>query len=212
MSLATAATGLTLIEWLNSIFTTSGVIVSVLALIMNRRSVVAAERANSISREATELAKEANRVAERTMQLQADETKVRLVVKPRMLCVLGDGEDTRPRPVVEVINLSSFSVTVQSIHWRTTRTEKKWLFWKNPTISSPYDSLPARLPPRESLTAIGTATTFAAHGELRLISAAVAITACGEKVEGLVDADWSGLCDEQERTQTETTGLPNDVH
>jgi hypothetical protein len=172
---------------LSTVVAVGSLIAAIVAALLSRQS-------NKASKEANLLANKANWVAERALQLQEDDARLRLSVKPRMMCVLGDGEDPEPRPVVEVVNLSSFPVTIVSIHWKTDRAEKPWLFWKNPTISHPFDMLPARLPLREALTAVGIPTTFASTKDLLAVTAAVASTACGERIEGMTD-DWLKHCE-----------------
>lgn len=181
MSLVLADGG-SLVDWANTALAVLGLGAAIIALIQSRRSNDAAKEANSISREANQLAKNA-------MRMQEDEGRVRLVVKPRMMCLIGDGEDSRPRPVVEVINLSAFPVTIQNIHWKTDRDQKAWFYWKNPTVAAPFGQLPARLPPREALTAIGTPTSFQSIEDLKAITAAVVFTACGEQIEGMTQ-EW----------------------
>ena len=174
--------GASLVPWANTVMAVLGLTAAVTALIQSRRSNQAAREANDISRAANDLAGKA-------LEMQEDEGRVRLVVKPRMMCFVGDGEDSRPRPVVDVINLSAFPVTVRNIHWKTDRKEKAWLYWKNPTITSPFDQLPARLPPHEALTASGTPASFDSLDVLQAVTAAVAFTACGEQIEGMT-REW----------------------
>ena len=194
MLLATGKDGMSLVEWGNAVVAIAGLMVAVFALLANRRAARAADRANDISRGGNELAERANRVAQEAMELQLDESRLRLVVKPRMMSVVGDGEDSAARPVVEIINLSAFPVTIQKIHWKTNRKQKAWLYWKNPSVTAPFGSLPARLPPREALTAIGTPRSFETLDDLLAVQAAVAFTACGESVEGMTD-QWREFCD-----------------
>jgi hypothetical protein len=172
---------------INTIVAVGGLVVAAIALLISRQS-------NKDAREANNLAGKANSVAERALRLQEDEGRLRISVKPRMMCMLADGEDPKARPVVEVINLSSFPVTITGIHWKTQETEKPFRFWKNPLITAPFDKLPARLPPREALTALGTPTTFPTAADLLAVSAAVVITACGEQVDGMTD-QWREHCD-----------------
>lgn len=178
-----------MVDWANTVIALAGVFLAIIALLQTRRSNRTADEANSISRGANELSGQANRYAERALQLQVEEGKVRLLVEPRMMCVIGDGEDERPRPVVKVVNLSAFPVTIDAIHWKNNRETKGYFYWKNPTIANPFGKLPARLPPRESLTALGNPTSFRSLGDLASVTAAVAYTACGEKVEGMTE-DW----------------------
>lgn len=169
-------------SWINTATSVLGLCVAMAALLTSRRTAQAAREANEISRGA-------NQLAELALKRQEDESQVRLVVKPRLMRALGDEEDSRRRPVVEVINLSAFPVTITDVHWKTNRDQKAWLYWKNPTICEPYGRLPARLPPREALTAIGTPTSFQSLDDLRAIMAAVAFTACGERIAGMTN-EW----------------------
>jgi hypothetical protein len=174
-----------LLVWGNGVIAVAGLCVAIMALLQTRRSNATAREANSISRGANDSATEANQLAAKALKMQEDEGRVRLVVKPRMLCVIGNGEDSRPRPSVEVINLSAFPVTITNIHWKTSSDEKAWFYWKNPTITSPFEELPARLPAREALTALGTPTSFRSLDDLRTVTAAVVFTASGEQIEGM---------------------------
>lgn len=178
-----------MVDWANTVIALAGVFLAIIALLQTRRSNRTADEANTISRGANDLSGQANRYAERALQLQEEEGKVRLLVEPRMMCVIGDGEDERPRPVVKVVNLSAFPVTIDAIHWKNNRETKGHFYWKNPTIANPFGKLPARLPPRESLTALGNPTSFKSLDDLASVTAAVAYTACGEKVEGMTE-DW----------------------
>ncbi|HNQ23007.1 MAG TPA: hypothetical protein PKK06_07930 [Phycisphaerae bacterium] len=175
------AEGVQALDWANAI-SVLGLCAALFALIQSSRSNRAAKEANSISREANELAAKA-------LKMQEDEGQVRLVVKPGMRSLVGQGEDPRPRPVVTVINLSAFPVTIDRILWKTGRTEKAWLYWENPTICEPFGKLPARLPPHEALTAVGTPTTFQSLDDLQAITAAVAVTSCEEQIEGM-SQEW----------------------
>lgn len=176
-----------LVEWANTLVAAAGLLIAIIALLQTRRSNAAAKEANDISRGANDMAKDANRLAARAVEMQEDEGRLRLVIKPRMLCLVGDGEDPRPRPTVEVINLSAFPVTITKICWKA--GEKSWFYWKNPTITSPFNDLPARLPPREALNAIGIPTSFKSLEDLQAITAAVVFTACGEEIEGMTP-EW----------------------
>ena len=202
MLLVAGTGGTSLVEWVNTVVAAAGLVVAAFAFLANRLSARAADRANDISRDANELAKQANQAAQRAVELQLDESTLRLVVKPRMMNAVGAGEDPAPRPVVEVINLSAFPVTVQQIGWKTGRKESAWLFWKNPTITAPFGNLPARLPPREALTAVGTPRSFETLDDLLAVRAAVAVTACGESVEGMTE-QWREFCD---RKRAEASG------
>jgi len=166
-----------LVDWIVAVLALGALLVSLVALWQTSRS-------NAIARDANELARHANTLAERTTKVQEDEAKVKLVVKPRMMVAAGEGGNARP--FVEIINLSSFPVTISAIWWRM--IDDKWGFWKNPDISSPYGSLPARLPSHESLTAMGS-PDFPTREQLLATTAAVAFTACGEKIVGMTD-EW----------------------
>ncbi len=169
-----------IVDLANTVIAVSGLCVGLIALYLARHS-------NQTAREANTLSRSANDLAAKAIAMQEDESRVRLIVKPRMLCVLGDGEDSRPRPVVEVINLSAFPVTITKICWRDCRDG--WFNWTNPAITAPFCELPARLPPREALTALGIPTAFKSLEELQAVTAAVVFTACGEQVAGMTQ-DW----------------------
>ena|ERR1019366_8076864 len=166
-----------MIQWLNGTVAVAGLLVALFALLQAWRSRRAADEANNISREA-------NTIAKHAMQLQEDQSRVRLAVKPQMLHMYGDGEDQRARPVVTVINLSAFPVTIEKIWWKTADPSGSGFYWKNPFIASPFDSLPARLPSRGALTAFGKPESFNVDDFLS-ITAAVASSECGESVEGM---------------------------
>lgn len=188
--MSTTLADIGLVDWANTVIGLVGLGAAGFALLQTRRSNKAAAEANTISRGANELAGQANRYAEKALQLQEEEGLVRLVVKPRMMILVGDDEDDdrRPRPVVEVVNLSAFPVTVTGIHWKAEGANGKHSFyWKNPTVANPFGQLPARLPPREALTAVGIPTSFKSLDDLASITAAVAYTACGEEFEGMTD-------------------------
>lgn len=157
-------------------------LVALFALWQTRRSNRTADEANNISREA-------NLIAKQAMQLQEDETRLRLVVKPQMLHIIGEGEDRRVRPVVTVINLSAFPVTIDKIWWKTADPSGGGFLWKNPMITAPFGSLPARLASRQALTAVGTPDGFKSVDDFLSITAAVACTECGESVEGMTP-EW----------------------
>jgi hypothetical protein len=176
------ADGGSLVPWANTVIAVLGLSAAAIALIHSRAS-------NRTAREANDISRAANALAEEALDMQENEGRVRLVVKPRMACIVEDGEDPRPRPMVDIINLSAFPVTIRNIHWKTNRAEKAWLYWKNPTITSPFGELPARLPPHEALTALGTPTSFKSLDDVQAITAAVAFTACGEQIEGMTK-EW----------------------
>ncbi|MGB2988039.1 MAG: hypothetical protein WBE26_19395 [Phycisphaerae bacterium] len=167
------ATGL--VDWANTVVAVLALAAAFVALVQSHRSRQIASGANDISRDA-------NRLAKQSVELQEQQGQLRLIVKPRIVCLYGGSEDRRPRPAVEVINLSVFPVTITGINWKATGKD---LYWDNPPINHPFGPLPARLPPREALTALGTPTTFESLTDAGSIRAAVAITACGEQVEGM---------------------------
>lgn len=169
-------------DWLNTIVAVAGLLVALYALWQTRRSNQNADEANNISREA-------NTIAKHAMQLQVDESRLRLVVEPRMLHIVRGGDDSRARPVVRVINLSAFPVTIEKIWWKTADPSGRGYFWKNPTITAPFGSLPARLDPRQAMTAMGKPDGFKNLDDFLSITAAVACTECGESVEGMT-SQW----------------------
>jgi hypothetical protein len=148
--------------------------------------------ANRKSDRANEISRDANKLAERALHMQEDDGRVRLVVEPRMMMVVGDGEDERPRPVVKVINLSKFPVTITGIHWKLDGPNKAG-YWKNPTIANPYRQLPARLESRAALTAIGVPDCFPSVEFLLSIRSCVVWTDCGEEAEGMTE-QWKEHC------------------
>ena len=175
------------VNWPNTVIGLLGLFGAALALILSCRSNRTAKQANNISQTA-------NSLAGRALKMHEDEGRVHLVVKPRMVKFIGEGEDSRPRAIVEVINLSTFPVTITHIHWKTNTPENGWLYWKSPTIAEPYGQLPVRLPAREALTASGTPTAFESLDDQLSVTAAVAFTACGERIEGMTQ-EWLDYCD-----------------
>lgn len=146
---------------------TAGVVISAMALYQSKR---------------------ANEIACLALDHEKLRSKVLLHVEPRMVVTIGDDVDERPRPIVNVINLSQFPVTVSQIHWKIYGGEDAgWFFWKNPDVSAPYSKLPARLDPRTAVTAIGVPTTFKGKNQLLAVEFAVAITECGEQFMGMSD-------------------------
>lgn len=135
----------------------------------------------------------ANAVAARAIKMQEDESLVRLVVEPRMLIVVADGKDRRPRPVVRVINFSAFPITVEQIWWKTNAADGKGFFWKNPPLSAPFNHSPARLEPRQAFTAIRNPGMK--DEDVLSVTAAVAVTECGERPEGMTEQRKS-YCDD----------------
>lgn len=187
----------------NTVLALLGVAAAVMALIQSSRSNASAKESNEISRAANELAKKA-------LEMQEDESRVRLVVKPSMICLISDdeeGENQCPRPMVEIINLSAFPVTITKICWKTNEA-KKWFYWKNPTLAIPFAQLPARIPPREALTAVGTPGNLSIEN-LRTVTAAVAFTACGEKIEGMT-REWGEEVTRMAK-QANTTGCASNT-
>lgn len=175
-----------MVDWLNTVIAVAGLLFAIIAIWQTRRANHASDKANHISREA-------NKIARQAMQMQEDDGKVKLVVKPQMLCVIGDGEDKRVRPVVTVVNLSTFPVTIEKIWWKTADPKGRRFFWKNPQVAHPFDSLPARLDSHQSLTALGLPSTFNSVDDLLSITAAVACTECGESIEGMTP-QWKEYC------------------
>ncbi len=168
-------------DWANTVIAILGLCAALIALHQSRHS-------NQTAKEANELSRAANGLAAKAIGMQEDESTVRIVVKPRLVCVIGEGEDSSPRPAVEVINLSVFPVTIEKICWKL--SDNRWLFWKNPTITNPFAELPARLPPREAFTALGTPTSFESlKDHLQTITSAVVFTACGEQIGGMTQ-EW----------------------
>ena len=176
-----------IVIWLNAVVAVAGLLLALFALWHTRRSNRAANDANNISREA-------NIIAKKAMQMQEDEGSLRLKVKPQMLHVIGEGEDPRVRPVVTVINLSAFPVTVEKIWWKTADPKGTGFYWKNPIVTAPFGSLPARLASHQALTAMGTPETIKSVEDLLSVTAAVACTECGESVEGMT-SQWKEHCE-----------------
>jgi hypothetical protein len=166
-------------DWINMTVGGLGLIIAVVAIFQTRHG--------------NRIAKEANSVAERALKMQEDQSAVRLVVSPKMLSVVGDAKGEDPRPVVTVINLSAFPVTVEKLWWKTASADGKGFYWKQPPLSAPFGNLPARLESRQSFTAMGLPPTN--EVDLLSVTAAVAITECGESVEGMTD-QWRAYFDE----------------
>ena len=158
-----------LVDWITAVVAFGGLLLAIVAL-----------RQTSY---ANATAKAANELSKRALQLQEDESKVRLVVKPKMMTFLE--EDGRARAVVDVINLSSFPVTIEKICWKTDGP-KAYVWLRNLSIANPFNSLPARLPPHECLVAIDMKESLT-DDILLTVTAAVACTACGEVIEGMTD-------------------------
>jgi hypothetical protein len=177
-----------LVEWANTVIAIVGIVLAIVAIVQTRRSNASARQANDISRGANDLAGQANRYAEKAVQMQEDEGKVRLVVKPRIMRAIGAGTDTRPRPMVEVVNLSAFPVTITQLWWKTDKADGTGLIWINPTVTSPHGAIPARLASRDAFTAIGIPDFFDDLATLQSVTACVAVTACGESIEGMTES------------------------
>jgi hypothetical protein len=90
---------------------------------------------------------------------------------------------------------------VEKIWWKTADPTGRGFFWKNPTITNPFKSLPARLEARQALTAIGTPDSFKTVEDLLSVTAAVASTQCGESIEGMTKARVKGKLHWDERTR-----------
>lgn len=178
-----------MIELASNFIAAAGVILAIVALVHSRRANREAREANNISLAANSLAEQANEHAARAVELQEDQGVLRLRVEPRIMRLLEDGEGEYPRPVVKVVNLSAFPVTISGIHWENNLKPNGQFWWKELTVAMPFEHLPARLPPRESLTAFGVPTTYGALDDLAAISAAVVSTACGQTVVGMTE-DW----------------------
>lgn len=167
-----------MIEWLNLALAIASCVAALIALLFSWRS-------NQSSTEANRISREANDIARQSMKMQEDESRIRLVVQPQMLHVCGDGEDQRARPFVRVINLSAFPVTVEAIWWKTADPSGAAFYWKNPRITPPFHSLPARLESRQALTALGKPDSISSIDDFLAITAVAVRTECGETVEGM---------------------------
>lgn len=177
----------------NTAIALAGAVAAIFALVQSRNANKKSDKSIEVSKEANGISRDANRIAEHALTMQEDEGRVRIVVEPRMMILLGDGEDDRPRPVVKVINLSKFPVTITGIHWKTDKPDGTGYFWKNPTIANPYGRLPARLESRAALTAIGIPHGFKSLDDLLAIRSCVVWTDCGEEVAGMTD-QWKEHC------------------
>jgi hypothetical protein len=178
-----------MMDWINMIVGGLGLIIAVVAIFQTRHG--------------NRIAKDANSVAERALKMQEDQSVVRLVVAPKMLIVLGDEKGEGPRPVVTVINLSAFPVTVAQLWWKTDSADGRAFYWKQPPLSAPFGNLPARLESRQSFTAVGLPGMK--EDDLLSVTAAVAITECGERVEGMTD-QWRAYCEELRQKRLGSVG------
>lgn len=145
-----------------------------------------ADEAVAAAREANTISAEVKAVAQRALSLQEDETVVRVSVQPRMMLVFGDGDDEAPRPIVKVVNLSAFPVTITAVHARLHDADDGYLFWKNPTLAAPHNRFPARLEPRTALTVIGSDGAVS-EDDLFGVRSYVALTECGEQIHGMTE-------------------------
>jgi hypothetical protein len=178
MTYAVAETSSTF-DWVNAVVAVCGVLLAVIALLQTKK-------ANAISAAANKLSEEANRFAATALEMQEDEGKLRLVVKPRMMQSHGVTNPRKASPMVEVINLSAFPVTITAIWWKTDGSPGSFLLSKSLSVLSPHSGFPVRLQPRDQLTALGPSNTFDDE-DLAKITAAIARTACDEQVEGMTE-------------------------
>ncbi len=161
-----------MVDWANAVLAVLGLTIAIVALWQTRRSNAVAKEANEISRASNNFAPGANALSAQAVQMQLDQSLVRLVVKPQMLHVLGAGEDRRARPFVTVINLSALPVTIEKIWWKKADPQgHKGFYWKSPTVTDPLGSLPARLQSHQALTAIGMPDCFESVDDLLSITA-----------------------------------------
>ena len=181
------------LDLVNTAIALVGAVAAFIALAHSRAANKKSDKSIEVSQEANGISRDANRIAEHALKMQEDESRARIVVEPRMMILVGDGEDERPRPVVKVINLSKFPVTITTIFWKTDKPDKTGYYWKNPTIANPYGHLPARLEPRAALTAIGIPDGFKSLDDLLAIRSCAAFTDCGEEAEGMTD-QWKEHC------------------
>lgn len=165
------------IDYIVAVFAFCSLLVSLFALLQTDQS-------NKTAKEANQLATEANVLSERTMRLQEDQEKVRLAVKPKFMFIYEEQEPHIPRVFIEIVNLSAFPVTVTKIGFKS-KDGTQFLI-KNPTIGAPFNSLPARIPSREALLAMGE--DLDATKTMYLDTAvALVVTACGEVIEGSME-------------------------
>jgi hypothetical protein len=171
-----------IVDWIVAVMAVAAFVVSLAALKLTSNANRIAQDANNISVGANSLAQNANQLAERTMHLQEDEGRVRLCVISSLMHFVG--EDTTPRPMVEVRNISSFPVTITKVGWR--QKDGKFLWLIRPEISGPFKALPVRLPSHDSLIAYGRPIDSSDDSFLTVVAVA-AITACGEELHGDVE-------------------------
>lgn len=161
-----------------------------------------AREAKTIADSANDFAREANEIAKQALAVQEEQGKLRLKVTPQMRCVYSDApEDIQngkiPRPVVEVTNLSAFPVTITRICFPTDNPPNS-IIWLRPQLNAPYHSLPARLPPRSTLIALGKAGMLKAS-DLAKVVGCEAYTECGEIVRGITE-EFQNAIDEAKKS------------
>jgi len=173
-----------------------GLLVSIASIVVAMRANKEARTANRISAMSNQIAEESNKisaesneVAHRVERLQVDEAAVRLVVKPRMRIVVGLDRDHRPRPVVQVINLSSFPVTLGAIGWRSSTPAYPHVLWVRPVDSVSGRGLPLRMESRSAALFVGTPDWLKPDLPLESITACVAYTDCDKEFDGMTE-DW----------------------
>lgn len=110
-----------------------------------------------------------------------DRDRVKLLVIPKMAFGVGGGSDGRIRPCIEVINRSSFAVSVGQIGYML-KWSKKRIIALEPIISS-GGTLPKRLDSRSSFTIYFYPETVQ-QSEFRRVRCAFAETECGVLVTG----------------------------
>lgn len=176
------------------IFSALGLVLSIASIVVAMRSNSHAKEANRISSQSSGLASEANsiaaasnEIAHRVERMQRAEAEVRLVVQPRMQVLVGRDADNRPRPVVRVINVSSFPVTIRAIGWKTSSAELPNLLWKNPIDAVSGRPLPIRIESRSAALFPGIPDWLPSNLSLESIVACVAFTDCDEEFEGMTE-------------------------
>lgn len=104
-----------------------------------------------------------------------DRVRIRVAA---MYCLIGDGRECLG---IEVVNLSSFPVTITGIGCTMAGGKKR--LWLHPDLLSTGDTLPKRLEPRTGFTALaGPGATE--HLEFRGARKPFVATACGLKING----------------------------
>lgn len=193
------ATSSSTVEWLNTLLAAVALAVGIVALIQTARANRTANAANQLSGGANEIAKGANVIAERALSHQLDDAIARVRVIPRIATLVGHRETEGPLPIVEVVNLSSFAITISNVWWRVKPGDGDGhaLIWVRPKVSSPHQSLPARLEARDSLTLMGSTESLQDLAVVRGIIAAVVQTASGEAFEGMSET-WKSSLDKLE--------------